>query len=263
MRAAAEPTCGCSGVAATGCSGWPRSRSTSACATPPCTACPKCKFKLFPVGAVRKIRFHHLRHTTASLLLMQGADLAAVQRIMRHQDPRITTEVYGHLAPGYLKNEINRLSFGPPPADRSAGGAPSGAGAAPEAPTEQENQIAASGAQEPPQLAVVRDDARPAAPFATRLLPNPQKAHAPPTRRGAVGKALRGLRVVGARGFEPPTFRSRTERATRLRHAPMRMKGLHAKITVGSQWSAPAGRSAPARGGGSVGARRLRRTAPA
>jgi site-specific recombinase XerD len=34
-----------------------------------------------------------------SLLLMQGADLAAVQRIMRHQDPRITTEVYGHLAP--------------------------------------------------------------------------------------------------------------------------------------------------------------------
>jgi hypothetical protein len=26
---------------------------------------------------------------------------------------------------------------------------------------------------------------------------------------------------VGARGFEPPTFRSRTERATRLRHAPI------------------------------------------
>ena len=25
---------------------------------------------------------------------------------------------------------------------------------------------------------------------------------------------------VGARGFEPPTFRSRTERAARLRHAP-------------------------------------------
>jgi site-specific recombinase XerD len=29
------------------------------------------------------IRFHHLRHTTASLLLTSGADLAAVQRIMR------------------------------------------------------------------------------------------------------------------------------------------------------------------------------------
>jgi integrase len=28
--------------------------------------CPKCTFKVFPVGEVRKIRFHHLRHTTAS-----------------------------------------------------------------------------------------------------------------------------------------------------------------------------------------------------
>jgi len=35
------------------------------------------------VGQVPKIRFHHLRHTTASLLLMNGADLAAVERIMR------------------------------------------------------------------------------------------------------------------------------------------------------------------------------------
>ena len=33
---------------------------------------------------------------------MSGAELAAVQRIMRHQDPRITTEVYGHLAADYL-----------------------------------------------------------------------------------------------------------------------------------------------------------------
>ena len=61
----------------------------------------------------RKLRFHHLRHTTASLLLVQGADLAAVQRIMRHQDPRITTEVYGHLAPEYLRAEVDRLTFGP------------------------------------------------------------------------------------------------------------------------------------------------------
>jgi integrase len=65
--------------------------------------CSRCKFKLFPVGQVRRIRFHHLRHTTASLLLMSGADLAAVQRIMRHQDPRTTTDFYGHLGTNYLK----------------------------------------------------------------------------------------------------------------------------------------------------------------
>src|SRR5262245_48155486 len=40
-------------------------------------------------------------------------------------------------------------------------------------------------------------------------LPDAEKAHAPSTRRGTARKRSRGLRVVGARGFEPPTFRSR------------------------------------------------------
>jgi len=76
--------------------------------------CPKCKMKLWPRALVRKIRFHDLRHTTASLLMMAGANLAAVQRILRHSDPRITTEVYGHLAPDYLRREIDLLSFRKP-----------------------------------------------------------------------------------------------------------------------------------------------------
>src|SRR5450432_2314880 len=48
---------------------------------------------------------------------MAGANPASVQRILRHSDPRITTEVYGHLVPDYLRAEIDRLSFGiaPPP----------------------------------------------------------------------------------------------------------------------------------------------------
>jgi hypothetical protein len=79
--------------------------------------CPSCNMKLWPKALVRKIRFHDLRHTTASLLLMAAANPAAVQRILRHSDPRITTEVYGHLVPDYLRAEIDRLSFGiaPPP----------------------------------------------------------------------------------------------------------------------------------------------------
>lgn len=75
--------------------------------------CPKCNYKLWPAGQVRKVRFHHLRHTTASLLMMGGVNPAAVQRILRHSDPRITTEVYGHLAPDYLRSEIDRLRFHP------------------------------------------------------------------------------------------------------------------------------------------------------
>jgi integrase len=74
--------------------------------------CPRCQMKLWPSGQVRPIRFHHLRHTTASLLLMRGADVPAVQRILRHSDPRLTTETYGHLVPGYLRSQIDRLSFG-------------------------------------------------------------------------------------------------------------------------------------------------------
>ncbi len=77
--------------------------------------CPRCQMKLWPVGEVRPLRFHHLRHTTASLLMMAGANPAAVQRIMRHSDPRITTEVYGHLAPEYLRAEVDRLAFSTPP----------------------------------------------------------------------------------------------------------------------------------------------------
>jgi integrase len=75
--------------------------------------CPKCEMKLWPSPQARPLRFHDIRHTTASLLIMAGADLAAVQRIMRHTDPRITMEFYAHLAPGYLRNAIERLAINP------------------------------------------------------------------------------------------------------------------------------------------------------
>jgi hypothetical protein len=89
--------------------------------------CPACGRGLWGKPLVRAIRFHDLRHTTASLLMMSGANPAAVQRIMRHTDPRITTEVYGHLSPNYLRAEVDRLSFGLPagsgeqPGSRPAG----------------------------------------------------------------------------------------------------------------------------------------------
>ncbi len=74
--------------------------------------CPTHNSKLWPKAIVRNIRFHDLRHTTASLLMMAGSNLAAVQRIMRHSDPKMTTQVYGHLSPDYLRDEIDRLKFG-------------------------------------------------------------------------------------------------------------------------------------------------------
>ncbi len=79
--------------------------------------CPKDGRKLWVKPVVRPIRFQDLRHTTASLLIMRGANLPAVQRILRHSDPKITTEIYAHLAPEYLRAEVDRLSFGKAVAD--------------------------------------------------------------------------------------------------------------------------------------------------
>ena len=76
--------------------------------------CPKDGCKLWPKPVVRPIRFHDTRHSTASLLMMSGANPAAVQRIMRHSDPKLTSEVYGHLAPEYLRAEVDRLAFEQP-----------------------------------------------------------------------------------------------------------------------------------------------------
>ena len=73
---------------------------------------------------------------------------------------------------------------------------------------------------EPPRPADTRADERSAAPFTTRLLPEPPKGHPERVRTRTAATGFRELKLVGARGFEPPTFRSRTERATRLRHAP-------------------------------------------
>ena len=37
---------------------------------------------------------HRLRHTTASLLIMAGANPAAVRKIMRHSDPKMTRPLH-------------------------------------------------------------------------------------------------------------------------------------------------------------------------
>jgi excisionase family DNA binding protein len=78
--------------------------------------CPACQttagrgVKLYPHTLVVPLRFHDTRHTTASLLAMKGATQLAIQKFLRHSDPRMT-ERYMHLAPGFLRDEIGRLSF--------------------------------------------------------------------------------------------------------------------------------------------------------
>jgi integrase len=73
--------------------------------------CPKHGHKLWAVAHPRPLRFHDLRHTTGTLLMQAGASLAAVQKILRHSDPKITTEIYGHLEQDHLRKEMERLTI--------------------------------------------------------------------------------------------------------------------------------------------------------
>lgn len=59
--------------------------------------CSSCGMALWCKAIPRQMRFHDLRHTTATLLLRAGVDSHRVQRIMRHADMRTTLGIYGHL----------------------------------------------------------------------------------------------------------------------------------------------------------------------
>ncbi len=75
--------------------------------------CPKCRMRLWPVAEPKPLRFHDLRHSTATLQLKAGVPLATVQRILRHTDPKITAEVYGHLDLEDMREGLNRLHLSP------------------------------------------------------------------------------------------------------------------------------------------------------
>jgi integrase len=54
--------------------------------------------------------WHSLRHTAASRRIMAGVDLVSVKEILGHRDIQ-TTLRYSHLAPGHLRDAVNRGSL--------------------------------------------------------------------------------------------------------------------------------------------------------
>jgi integrase len=53
-----------------------------------------------------RISFHGLRHTWASLAVMNGAPLLVVAKNLGHSDTRMVERHYGHLAPSYIADAI-------------------------------------------------------------------------------------------------------------------------------------------------------------
>lgn len=77
--------------------------------------CPRCSMVMWCKPIPRQLRFHDLRHTTATLILAHGGTLWEVQKILGHSDPNVTAKVYAHLVPGFLETAVNRLPFGKGP----------------------------------------------------------------------------------------------------------------------------------------------------
>jgi integrase len=65
--------------------------------------------KLLTTAGLRRVRFHDLRHTFASLLISQGESLAYVRDQLGHHSIQITVDTYGHLVPGGNRQAVDRL----------------------------------------------------------------------------------------------------------------------------------------------------------
>jgi integrase len=63
-------------------------------------------------GIIPPINFHGLRHTWASLAVMNGMPLLVVAKNLGHSDTRMVEKHYGHLAP-----TTSRMQFARAPPD--------------------------------------------------------------------------------------------------------------------------------------------------
>ncbi len=66
-------------------------------------------YKCLEKAGLRRIRFHDLRHTFASLLIQNGESLAYVKDQLGHSSIKLTVDVYGHLVPGANRQAVNKL----------------------------------------------------------------------------------------------------------------------------------------------------------
>jgi integrase len=62
-------------------------------------------------AGIGHLRFHDLRHTFASHLVMGGVDIRTVQELLGHKDIRMTMR-YAHLAPDHMRNAVRVLDHG-------------------------------------------------------------------------------------------------------------------------------------------------------
>ena len=62
-------------------------------------------------AGIKNFRFHDLRHTFASYLVMSGADLKTMQELLGHRSITMTLR-YAHFSPGHKRRAVERLCSG-------------------------------------------------------------------------------------------------------------------------------------------------------
>jgi integrase len=65
--------------------------------------------KLLTAAKLRRVRFHDLRHTFASLLFQQGESPVYVKEQMGHSSIQVTVDIYGHLISGGNRQAVDKL----------------------------------------------------------------------------------------------------------------------------------------------------------
>ena len=80
----------------------------------------RCFYKSLEKAGLRRIRFHDLRHTFASLLLAQGESLTYVRDQLGHSSIQTTLDTYGHLVPGSNRGAVDKLDDPQPDRNQTA-----------------------------------------------------------------------------------------------------------------------------------------------
>jgi integrase len=66
-------------------------------------------YRLLTDAGLRRVRFHDLRHSFASMLLQNGESLTYVKEQMGHSSINVTVDIYGHLVPGGNRQAVDKL----------------------------------------------------------------------------------------------------------------------------------------------------------